>query len=116
MISGILALLCGVLVLIADQLTKYYIMSNFYLGQSKGFINGLIDIVYIHNEGAAWGMLSGKTWVLVAFTTVAMCFCGYLLWKYGRENSLYCFTLINDVELTGSAKPIPTPISRSLSI
>ena len=52
-------------------------------------LKGLIDIVYIHNEGAAWGMLSGKTWVLVAFTTVAMCFCGYLLWKYGRENSLY---------------------------
>ena len=64
------------------------IISNFSLGQSADFIKGLIDIVYIHNEGAAWGMLSGKTWILVAFTTVAMTFCGYLLWKYGRDNKL----------------------------
>lgn len=93
MISGILALLCGVLVLIADQLTKYYIMSNFYLGQSEGFINGLIDIVYIHNEGAAWGMLSGKTWVLIVFTMIAMSFCGYCFWKYGRKNKLMLWGL-----------------------
>ena len=75
MISFIVAILSGLAVLVIDQLTKYFIISNFSLGESTGFIKGLIDIVYIHNEGAAWGMLSGKTWVLVAFTTVAMCFC-----------------------------------------
>ncbi|MBO5019441.1 MAG: signal peptidase II [Clostridia bacterium] len=88
MISFIVAILSGLAVLVIDQLTKYFIISNFSLGESTGFIKGLIDIVYIHNEGAAWGMLSGKTWVLVAFTTVAMCFCVYLLWKYGRDNKL----------------------------
>ncbi len=88
MFSFIIAVLSGLAVLIIDQFTKYFIISNFSLGQSADFIKGLIDIVYIHNEGAAWGMLSGKTWLLVAFTTVAMGFCGYLLWKYGRKNKL----------------------------
>ena len=88
MVSFIVAVLGGLAILAIDQLTKYFIISNFSLGQSADFINGLIDIVYIHNEGAAWGMLSGKTWILVAFTTVAMAFCGYLLWNYGRENKL----------------------------
>ena len=88
MVSFIVAVLGGLAILVIDQLTKYFIISNFSLGQSADFIKGLIDIVYIHNEGAAWGMLSGKTWILVAFTTVAMGFCGYLLWKYGRENKL----------------------------
>ena len=88
MVSFIVAVLGGLAILVIDELTKYFIISNFSLGQSADFIKGLIDIVYIHNEGAAWGMLSGKTWILVAFTTVAMGFCGYLLWKYGRENKL----------------------------
>lgn len=88
MFSFIFAVIGGLALIAVDQLTKYYIMSNFSLGQSADFIKGLIDIVYIHNEGAAWGMLSGKTWILVTFTTVAMAFCGYLLWKYGRENKL----------------------------
>lgn len=42
------------------------------LGQSKPFINGLIDITYIHNEGGAWGFLSGYTWILLAITAVIM--------------------------------------------
>ena len=88
MISYILALVCGILILIFDQLTKYYIMSNFYLGQSCDFIKGLIDIVYIHNEGAAWGMLSGKTWFLVVITAVIMVVCIYSLIKMGKKNKL----------------------------
>lgn len=94
MISSVLALLCGIFVLIADQLTKYYIISNFSLGESTGFIKGLIDIVYIHNEGAAWGMLSGKTWILIAFTVIAMIFCGYCFVKYGKNNKLMLFGLM----------------------
>lgn len=93
MISCILAALCGVLILVFDQLTKYYIMSNFHLGESCDFIKGLIDIVYIHNEGAAWGMLSGKTWVLICFTVLAMVFCGYFFVKYGKNNKLMLWGL-----------------------
>lgn len=88
MVAFIVAIICALVVLAVDQLTKYFIVSNFYLGQSADFIKGFIDIVYIHNEGAAWGMLSGKTWILVIFTALAMIYCGFLLWKYGRENKL----------------------------
>ena len=67
MIIYILSLICGVLVLGIDQLTKYYISSNFDLGFISDFIPGVIDITYIHNRGAAWGMLSGKTWWVVLY-------------------------------------------------
>ena len=88
MVAFIVAIICALVVLAVDQLTKYFITSNFYLGESTEFIGGFIDIVYIHNEGAAWGMLSGKTWILIIFTALAMGYCGFLLWKYGRENKL----------------------------
>ena len=31
-----------------DQLTKYYIMSNFALGEGTDFIKYIVDIYYIH--------------------------------------------------------------------
>lgn len=96
MFSYILAVLCGALFLGVDQFTKHYIMSNFELGQSKEFINGFIDIVYIHNRGGAWGMLSGYTWILLSISAVVMLVCIALLFKLGLDNKLmfWAITLV----------------------
>lgn len=96
MISYILALLTGVLVLAADQLTKYFIVSNFRLYEGTGFIKGLIDIVYIHNTGGAWGVLQGKTWWLLIMTALIMVFCIVVLFKSRTKSRLmfWAMTLI----------------------
>ena len=59
MIMYIAAAFCGIAVLAIDQFTKYYVSSHFVIGETRKFLNGFIDLTYIHNEGAAWGMLSG---------------------------------------------------------
>ena len=53
MIMGILALLCGLAILVVDQLTKHFIASNYVLGEVHDFIDGLINIVFVENRGAA---------------------------------------------------------------
>ena len=88
MISYISALLCGVLLLLADQLTKYYVSSEFILGESREFLNGFINLTYIHNRGGAWGMLYGKTYVLLPVTLVIMALCIALYVKYGKKSRL----------------------------
>lgn len=88
MVSYILALIVGAAVLAADQYTKYFIMNNFSLGQGTDFIKGLIDIVYIHNKGGAWGILEGHTWGLLAMTVIIMLICIALLFKWGARNKL----------------------------
>ncbi len=88
MISYILAILTGLLVLGADQYTKYYIMNNYTLGETCDFIPSLLDITYIHNKGGAWGMLSGYTWILLSLTAVIMLVCIALLLKQGLNNKL----------------------------
>jgi len=88
LISYFLAILCGVLVLGADQFSKYYIVSNFELGDSTEFINGFIDIIYINNKGGAWGILQGYTWALLAITAILMVVCFTLLIKLGRRNKI----------------------------
>lgn len=96
MISYILAFLCGVAVLVADQITKYYIVSNFEIGGTAEFLKGFIDIIYINNKGGAWGILNGYTWALLSITAIVMVICFTLLLKLGRKNKIlfWAITLV----------------------
>ena len=94
MISYILAVVCGALCLGADQFSKYYISNNFELGQSKDFIKGIVDLVYIHNRGAAWGAFANKRAFLILITAVIMAFCIFLLIKYARRQKLLFWAII----------------------
>lgn len=88
MISYILAIIVSLSVLALDFLTKYLVKTNFALGESRPFIDGLLNFVYIHNEGAAWGILSGKRVVLLVVTITIMAACVFFLIKYARHNKL----------------------------
>lgn len=58
-------LLVALLVIIFDQLTKYYVVSNFYLGESVPVIENIFNWTYILNPGAAFGMFEGSRWFFV---------------------------------------------------
>ncbi len=94
MVSYILAAITGVLVLVADQFTKVYISNNFEMAKSYEFLPGIIDITYIHNDGGAWGMLGGYTWVLLSVTIVIMLVCVALLLKTGLKDKLMFWALM----------------------
>ena len=55
----------ALLVVIFDQLTKYYVVENFYLGESVPVIENIFHWTYILNPGAAFGMLEGSRWFFV---------------------------------------------------
>ncbi len=93
MISYILAIVCGVGILIADQFTKFYIVSNYSLGAGTDFIDGFIDIIYINNKGGAWGVLQGYTWALLSITVIVMIICFTLLIKLGKNNKVLFWSI-----------------------
>lgn len=94
MFSLILGLLCGILVLFIDQITKIYIISNFELGESAEFLKGFIELTYIHNRGAAWGIFSGYTALLLAITALIMAVCIIFLIKFANKNKLLFWSLL----------------------
>lgn len=53
------------LVLIIDQISKYFIAAKFYLGESVPVIPNVFHWTYILNPGAAFGMLDGNRWFFV---------------------------------------------------
>lgn len=68
------ALYFGVLLLVIllDQITKYLIVQNFELGESKPLIDGVLHFTYILNRGAAFGMLADQRWIFLVLSTVAV--------------------------------------------
>lgn len=94
MISYILAVITGVIVLAVDQFTKVFISNNFEMAKSYEFLPGIIDITYIHNDGGAWGMLGGYTWLLLSVTIVIMLVCIALLLKCGVKNKLMFWSVM----------------------
>ena len=77
-------LLASSLILFFDRLTKYLVLINIpwergnptyhFGGKSEpiSVIDNFFYIVHITNEGAAWGMLSGRTYLLTSIAVLAL--------------------------------------------
>lgn len=88
----------AVAVVIVDQLTKLWIMSNFALYEQQNIIPGLFDLVYVTNTGAAFGFLAGsKSWLRQAFFVgVAIVALGVIVAAYGqlkKQGRLFVYAL-----------------------
>lgn len=72
-------LLISLLVVIVDQSLKFYIVSNFRLGESKSFIPHLISFYYLRNNGAAWNIFPGQMILFYIISIVAIIVALYYL-------------------------------------
>lgn len=55
-----------------DQISKVLITSAFSPGQGTIVIKGILDFLYVRNEGAAFGMLQGAGWFFIIVTVAAI--------------------------------------------
>jgi signal peptidase II len=76
------------LILIIDQVSKFYIKTNFALGEEIRVLDWF-RILFVENEGMAWGAKIpgeyGKL-ILTSFRLVAIVGIGYWLWDSVRKN------------------------------
>ncbi|MBE6732632.1 MAG: signal peptidase II [Ruminococcaceae bacterium] len=94
MISYILAIISGFCLLGFDQYTKALVVSTFKPLETKNFINHVINFIYVQNDGGAWNILGGHTWLLITFTALIMVLCVIVLLKYGLKNKLFFWSII----------------------
>ncbi len=59
-------------VLVVDQLTKVYIDRTMQLYQSIPVIDGLFNITYLRNKGAAFSFLADASWRLPFFIAISV--------------------------------------------
>ncbi|MCE5192085.1 MAG: signal peptidase II [Actinomycetia bacterium] len=77
------ALLAGTaaLVLVIDQVSKAAVRANFLLGDSVPLIKGFIDLTYVRNAGAAFGLFPGRLPVFIAISVGVL---GGIAWVWWR--------------------------------
>ena len=85
----VLYLVISLLVVIADQGLKNYIVTNFKIGDEHTVIPGILSFTYLQNDGAAWNIFSGQMilFYLISIAAIAVVF--YYLFNPKYKNWLF---------------------------
>lgn len=86
-------LIVAALLVVCDQLVKYWVVSNLSLGEAMNVIPNVFSLTYYQNSGAAWSILQGQMWFFAIVTFVAVPLCIWLLWKNCRGSKFYSLAL-----------------------
>ena len=73
----IIPLIAAVLLVAVDQITKYIALTQLKPIGRVTFIDGFMDFTFVENRGAAFGIFSGKTWLLLVISIII---CAVLVW------------------------------------
>ena len=77
--------------LVVDQATKLYIHGSMALYQSMPVVEGLFNITYLRNRGAAFSFLADASWRLpffIVITLIACCVIGVVMLKLRQDQKL----------------------------
>lgn len=79
------------LLIIADQVTKYFTVSMLKPVGSVEIIKNILSFTYVENRGAAFGILQNARWVFIVLTIIAVAaIIIYLLKEKPKDKTLTC--------------------------
>lgn len=78
----ILMAIFGILILVADQVTKYLTVANIDLYEHISVIPGFMGLTYVQNKGAAFSMLQGQQWL---FAVIFAVFAVFIVWEFSKK-------------------------------
>lgn len=81
----IVSLITTVVIIVVDQLVKYWTVSQIPLKHTRTGIPGLFNWTHIHNQGAGWGMFQGR---LIFFISITLLFIAYILYLIYKNRHL----------------------------
>ncbi|MDE5564611.1 MAG: signal peptidase II, partial [Oscillospiraceae bacterium] len=91
----IIAALCIIAIVGADQLIKSWLVDEFLLQEERPFLQiGNLDILHLHyieNNGSAFSSFAGQRVMLLVVTAVSIAVCCYILCRYARKGKPLLF-------------------------
>jgi signal peptidase II len=89
--------LIAVLIIAADQITKYMVRSNMKVGEQIPLIGNWLRLYYVQNTGTAFSMFAGNRFVTVILTSILIIAClafAYKEYKDGHRAITLLLTFI----------------------
>lgn len=74
--------------IVLDLLTKLLVAGLMDVGQSVTVIPGVLNLTYVRNRGAAFGMLSDNRWVFMVISVIAIIGISIYLFGFCKERML----------------------------
>ena len=66
--------LLGAALLGADQWIKAWVVGHLQLGETTSLFPGFLELMRVHNYGAAWSSFAGQKWLLLGVTGGIACY------------------------------------------
>jgi len=88
-------LLLATLIVIIDQVTKYFVMQHFVVNETW-FVNTYFNLVRVHNTGAAFSFLADSGGLQrIFYISITLIAVGWILWlmHHYPKQLLFCFAL-----------------------
>ena len=87
-------LLIAVIVIAADQITKFAAVRYLKPVGDIPILDGIFHLNFTTNKGASWGILEGRRWTFVVITVISFVVILYMLYKSKYKNSrLFCWSM-----------------------
>lgn len=91
-------ILIGIILVFLDQYTKY--LAETFL-KPKGYVTvipGVLELRYLENRGAAFGMLQNRQWIFVVFAICCVILCCWYVFRLAAEDrhlaSAFCLSVL----------------------
>jgi len=79
---GVIGAIISVLLVVLDQFTKYLAVKHLMNQPNIVLWEGVFELQYLENRGAAFGIMQGQKLFFVIFTSIAMC---AIAWFYLKK-------------------------------
>lgn len=84
-----MAFILSIIIIIADQITKYLVIDKLKGTVSYVIIPGFLKFTYVENYGAAFGILKNKKLFFIIITLIIVIFISVLLFKYYYKINIF---------------------------
>lgn len=81
-------LIISLILLIIDQISKYFVMTNIKLNKSIVIIPNFFKLTYTNNHGAAFSILEGKQVLIIIISIIVFIYLLRELYKGKSDNKL----------------------------
>ena len=75
--KAFIGILCSVILIFLDQFTKYLAVQHLKDQMPVVLWKNVLELSYLENRGAAFGIFQGKQWPLIIFTVIVLIFIIY---------------------------------------